>query len=83
MLPTRGAARCTNDLWVGKYLKTVTYQEVLDELSSAALGRLWGRAARVELFQGWTWSQPRPLRRRPYAKYTRTPLTWSDYRFAR
>ena len=27
-LPTRGAARYTGGLWVGKYLKTVTYQEV-------------------------------------------------------
>ena len=27
-LPTRGAANYTGGLWVGKYLKTVTYQEV-------------------------------------------------------
>lgn len=30
VLPTRGAARYTGGLWVGKYLKTVTYQEVTD-----------------------------------------------------
>jgi sulfopropanediol 3-dehydrogenase len=52
VLPTRGAARYTGGLWVGKYLKTVTYQEVTDPASSAALGRLCGRAARVELFEG-------------------------------
>jgi sulfopropanediol 3-dehydrogenase len=52
VLPTLGAARYTGGLWVGKYLKTVTYQEVTDEASSVALGRVCGRAARVELFEG-------------------------------
>ena len=51
-LPTRGSARYTGGLWVGKYLKTVTYQEVTNPESSAALGELCGRAARVELFEG-------------------------------
>jgi sulfopropanediol 3-dehydrogenase len=37
---------------VGKYLKTVTYQEVTDTAASAWLGELCGRAARVELFEG-------------------------------
>lgn len=52
VLPTRGAARYTGGLWVGKYLKTVTYQEVTDPASSSRLGELCGRAARVELFEG-------------------------------
>jgi sulfopropanediol 3-dehydrogenase len=52
VLPTRGAARYTGGLWVGKYLKTVTYQEVTDPSSSALLGEVCGRAARVELFEG-------------------------------
>ncbi len=51
-LPTRGAARYTGGLWTGKYLRTTTYQEVTDVTSSAELGRLCGRAARVELFEG-------------------------------
>lgn len=51
-LPTRGAARYTGGLWVGKYLKTVTYQEVTSTESSARLGELCGRAARVEFFEG-------------------------------
>lgn len=51
-LPTRGAANYTGGLWVGKYIKTVTYQEVTDRAASAALGELCGRAARVELFEG-------------------------------
>ena len=52
VLPTMGAARYTGGLWVGKYLKTVTYQEITSDASSAALGELCGRAARVELFEG-------------------------------
>ncbi|MFZ3561930.1 histidinol dehydrogenase [Streptomyces sp. BH055] len=52
VLPTRGAARYTGGLWVGKYLKTVTHQEVTDTASSALLGEVCGRAARVELFEG-------------------------------
>jgi len=52
VLPTRGAARYTGGLWVGKYLKTVTYQEVRDPASSALLGDVCGRASRVELFEG-------------------------------
>ncbi|KAL5327395.1 hypothetical protein ACEPPN_005091 [Leptodophora sp. 'Broadleaf-Isolate-01'] len=52
VLPTRGAARYTGGLWVGKYLKTCTYQEVRSEKASGELGRLCGRAARVEKFEG-------------------------------
>ena len=52
VLPTRGAARYTGGLWVGKYLKTVTYQEVRSPESSALLGEVCGRASRVELFEG-------------------------------
>lgn len=37
---------------MGKYLKTVTYQEVTDPTSSAHLGELCGRASRVEHFEG-------------------------------
>lgn len=52
VLPTRGAARYTGGLWVGKYLRTVTYQEVTDPAASARLGELCGRVSRVELFEG-------------------------------
>ena len=51
-LPTRGAANYTGGLWVGKFLKTVTYQEVTDQATSAMLGELCGRVARVEQFEG-------------------------------
>jgi sulfopropanediol 3-dehydrogenase len=72
VLPTRGAARYTGGLWVGKYLKTVTYQEVTNPDSSAELGRLCGRAARVELFEGHARSGD--LRA---AKYGGDPLSWA------
>ncbi|MDN3497059.1 histidinol dehydrogenase [Planococcus sp. APC 4015] len=52
VLPTLGAARYTGGLWVGKYLRTVTYQQIVDTSSSALLGEVCGRAARVELFEG-------------------------------
>jgi sulfopropanediol 3-dehydrogenase len=52
VLPTLGAARYTGGLWVGKYLKTVTYQEIREGSSSGDLGRVCGRASRVELFEG-------------------------------
>ncbi|MDQ2625366.1 MAG: histidinol dehydrogenase, partial [Actinomycetota bacterium] len=52
VLPTRGAARYTGGLWVGKYLRTVTYQEVTSDVASAELGELCGRASRVERFEG-------------------------------
>jgi sulfopropanediol 3-dehydrogenase len=52
VLPTRGSARYTGGLWVGKYLRTVTYQEVTDPAASARLGELCGRTARVERFEG-------------------------------
>jgi sulfopropanediol 3-dehydrogenase len=70
-LPTRGAARYTGGLWVGKYLKTVTYQEVTNESSSATLGELCGRAARVELFEGHARSGDVRA-----AKYAAAELPW-------
>jgi sulfopropanediol 3-dehydrogenase len=52
VLPTMGAARYTGGLWVGKYLRTVTYQEVTNKKSSSFLGDVTGRTARVENFEG-------------------------------
>jgi sulfopropanediol 3-dehydrogenase len=74
VLPTRGAARYTGGLWVGKYLKTVTYQEVTDTGSSAALGELCGRASRVELFEGHARSGDVRA-----AKYGRFELDWTAH----
>jgi len=76
VLPTRGAARYTGGLWVGKYLRTVTYQEVTNEESSAFFGELCGRAARVERFEGHARSGDVRA-----AKYRGTDLSWSTHRF--
>ncbi|WP_270451919.1 histidinol dehydrogenase [Kocuria marina] len=76
VLPTRGAARYTGGLWVGKYLRTVTYQEVTDTESSAFFGELCGRAARVERFEGHARSGDVRA-----AKYRGGSLPWSDHTF--
>ncbi|WP_395575875.1 histidinol dehydrogenase [Streptomyces sp. BK79] len=73
VLPTRGAARYTGGLWVGKYLKTVTYQEVTETSSSALLGEVCGRAARVELFEGHARSGDVRA-----AKYAGAALPWNE-----
>jgi sulfopropanediol 3-dehydrogenase len=73
VLPTRGAARYTGGLWVGKYLRTVTYQEVTDTAASARLGELCGRTARVELFEGHARSGDVRA-----AKYAGAPLPWAE-----
>src|SRR5262249_9666259 len=51
ILPTRGAARYTGGLWVGKFLKTVTFQECDDE-ASAMIGEICARQCRIENFEG-------------------------------
>src|SRR3954451_6280301 len=51
ILPTGGAARYTGALWVGKFLKTVTFQEC-DEAASAAMGEICARQCRIENFEG-------------------------------
>ena len=71
-LPTRGAARYTGGLWVGKYIKTVTYQEVTSREASAELGELCGRASRVETFEGHARSGDVRA-----AKYAGAPLPWA------
>lgn len=47
ILPTGGAARYTGGLWVGKFLKTVTYQRMTPE-ASVEIGRVTARQCRVE-----------------------------------
>jgi sulfopropanediol 3-dehydrogenase len=76
VLPTRGAARYTGGLWVGKFLRTTTYQEITDKESSAFFGELCGRAARVERFEGHARSGDVRA-----AKYRGTPVPWSRHTF--
>jgi len=50
-LPTRKAARYTGGLWVGKFIKTCTYQRVRPE-ASAMVGEYCSRLCAVEGFAG-------------------------------
>ena len=51
-LPTQGAARYTGGLWVGKFLKTCTYQRVDNAASSAMIGEYCSRLCAIENFDG-------------------------------
>ena len=51
-LPTRKAARYTGGLWVGKFLKTCTYQRVLTDQASAEIGEVCSRLCALEGFTG-------------------------------
>jgi sulfopropanediol 3-dehydrogenase len=51
-LPTKKAARYTGGLWVGKFLKTCTYQKVLTDEASAQIGEVCSRLCILEGFSG-------------------------------
>jgi sulfopropanediol 3-dehydrogenase len=51
-LPTRKAARYTGGLWVGKFIKTVTYQRILTDEASALIGEYGSRLCEIEGFMG-------------------------------
>ena len=64
-LPTRQAARYTGGLWVGKFLKTVTYQTVKPE-ATAMIGEVCSRLCAIENF--WGHKEQADLRVRRYGK---------------
>jgi sulfopropanediol 3-dehydrogenase len=66
-LPTKGAARYTGGLWVGKFLKTCTYQKVTEE-ASAHIGEYAARLCQLENFSGH--AEQALLRVRRYGKVT-------------
>jgi sulfopropanediol 3-dehydrogenase len=51
-LPTKRAARYTGGLWVGKFLKTCTYQRILTDDASALVGSYCSRLCALEGFVG-------------------------------
>jgi sulfopropanediol 3-dehydrogenase len=51
-LPTKKAARYTGGLWVGKFLKTCTYQKVLSDEASVQVGEYCSRLCALEGFAG-------------------------------
>ena len=51
-LPTRRAGRYTGGLWVGKFIKTHTYQRVLTDAASVEVGEYCSRLCEIEHFSG-------------------------------
>ena len=51
-LPTRTAARYTGGLWVGKFIKTHTYQKITTDEASAHIGAYCSRLCHLEGFVG-------------------------------
>ena len=51
-LPTKTASRYTGGLWVGKFLKTCTYQKILTDEASAMVGEYCSRLCALEGFSG-------------------------------
>jgi sulfopropanediol 3-dehydrogenase len=62
-LPTRRAARYTGGLWVGKFMKTVTYQECTEE-ASVLIGEYCSRLCAIERF--WAHKEQSDIRLRRY-----------------
>jgi sulfopropanediol 3-dehydrogenase len=51
-LPTKKAARYTGGLWVGKFLKTCTYQRITTKEASVLMGEYCSRLCALEGFAG-------------------------------
>ena len=51
-LPTKKSARYTGGLWVGKFMKTCTYQRVLTDEASVMIGEYCSRLCMLEGFAG-------------------------------
>ena len=65
-LPTKKAARYTGGLWVGKFIKTCTYQKVTTDEASALVGSYCSRLCEIEGFVGH--KEQADLRVRRYGK---------------
>lgn len=70
-LPTNRAARYTGGLWVGKFLKTCTYQRVLTDAASASIGEVCSRLCHMENFAGH--GEQANLRVRRYGQRAEVP----------
>jgi sulfopropanediol 3-dehydrogenase len=51
-LPTRKASRYTGGLWVGKFIKTCTYQRIKTQQASVMIGEYCSRLCAIEGFAG-------------------------------
>ena len=73
-LPTNKNARYTGGLWVGKFLKTCTYQKVVTDEASALIGEYCSRLCHMENFAGH--GEQANLRVRRYG--TRANVPWYE-----
>jgi sulfopropanediol 3-dehydrogenase len=71
-LPTKEAARYTGGLWVGKFLKTCTYQEIRTDEASAMIGEYCSRLCAIENFAGH--QEQADLRVRKYSTAPKPPM---------
>jgi sulfopropanediol 3-dehydrogenase len=74
ILPTKRSARYTGGLWVGKFMKTVTYQECTPE-ASVVIGDYCSRLCAIEHF--WAHKEQADLRLRRYGN-RKIGLEFSD-----
>lgn len=73
ILPTKGAARYTGGLWVGKFIKTLTFQQMTRE-ASRDVGQVVARLSRVEGMEGHARSADVRLEKYfPDQEFTLTP----------
>ncbi|NYT23613.1 histidinol dehydrogenase [Alcaligenaceae bacterium] len=73
-LPTKRSARYTGGLWVGKFLKTCTYQRVTTDAAAALIGEYGSRLCHMENFAGH--GEQANLRVRRYGN--RPDLPWYE-----
>jgi sulfopropanediol 3-dehydrogenase len=66
-LPTMRAARYTGGLWVGKFIKTCTYQRVITDEAAALVGEYCSRLCELEGFAGH--KEQADLRVRRYGRH--------------
>lgn len=74
ILPTKEAARYTGGLWVGKFIKTLTFQQMTRE-ASRDVGQVVARLSRVEGMEGHARSADVRLKKYfPDQEFVLTPL---------
>jgi sulfopropanediol 3-dehydrogenase len=77
-LPTMKAARYTGGLWVGKFLKTCTYQKVLTDQATTLIGEYCSRLCMLEGFAGH--AEQANIRLRRYGGRNVAPYTAAERR---
>ncbi|NBB84449.1 MAG: histidinol dehydrogenase, partial [Alphaproteobacteria bacterium] len=75
-LPTKRAARYTGGLWVGKFMKTCTYQRVTSDAASAEVGAYCSRLCALEGFAGH--GEQANIRLRRYGRRNVAPYAAAD-----